>query len=90
MRHVLETHGLSSSSAKRIFGSVRAITRLILSEHGLDLKNPFTGTYLPDKADARIREPIPLTVIRHIQQVREQAAFAFLPYWNRLPSHRWG
>ena len=70
MRHVLETpylRGLSSSRAKRIFGSVRAITTLILSEHGLDLKNPFTGTYLPDKADARIREPIPLAVIRYLQ-----------------------
>jgi integrase len=67
-RDALFARGLSSSSAKRIFGSVRAITTLVLSEHGLDLKNPFTGTYLPDRADARIREPIPLTVIRHIQQ----------------------
>ena len=66
-RDALFARGLSSSSAKRIFGSVRAITKLILYEHGLDLKNPFTGTYLPDKAYARTREPIPPTVIRHIQ-----------------------
>ena len=68
IRDALFARGLSSSSAKRIFGSVRAIIRLTLSEHGLDHKNPFAGIYLPDKADARIREPIPLTVIRHLQQ----------------------
>jgi len=41
---------------------------LILSEHGIDSKNPFSGTYLPDKADVVVREPIPLPVIRNIQQ----------------------
>ena len=67
-RDALIERGLSSSSVKRIFGSVRAITKLILSEHGIDLKNPFSGTYLPDKADGVVREPIPLPVIRNIQQ----------------------
>ena len=67
-RDALFERGLSSSSVKRIFGSVRAITKLTLSEHGIDSKNPFSGTYLPDKADVVAREPIPLPVIKNIQQ----------------------
>ena len=47
---------------------MRAIPKLILSEHGIDSKNPFSGTYLRDKADVVVREPIPLPVIRNIQQ----------------------
>ena len=47
---------------------MRPITKLILSEHGIDSKNPFSGTYLPDKADVVVSEPIPLHVIKNIQQ----------------------
>ena len=67
-RDALFERGLTSNSVKRIFSSIRAIVQLSILEHGLDIKNAFKGTYLPDKGDKRIRQPVPLNYIRDIQQ----------------------
>ena len=67
-RDALFERGLTSNSVKRIFASVRSIVQLTISEHGLEVKNAFRGTYLPDKDDKRSRQPIPLEIIRDIQR----------------------
>ena len=40
--------GLIVSSVKRVFSSVRAIINLIIQEHGLEIYNPFSKTYMPE------------------------------------------
>ena len=67
-RDALFERGLTSNSVKRIFASVRSIVQLTISENGLEVRNAFRGTYLPDKDDKRSRQPIPLDVIRDIQR----------------------
>lgn len=67
-RDALFERGLASNSVKRIFASVRSIVQLTISENGLEIKNVFRGTYLPDKDDKRSRQPIPLDGIRDIQR----------------------
>ena len=67
-RDALFERGLTSNSVKRIFASVRSIVQLTISENGLEIRNAFRGTYLPDKDDKRSRQPIPLDGIRDIQR----------------------
>ena len=67
-RDALFERGLASNSVKRIFASVRSIVQLTISEQGLEIKNAFRGTYLPDKDDKHSRQPIPLDGIRDIQR----------------------
>jgi integrase len=59
--------GLSSSSVKRCFASVRAITRLAITEQGLGIANPFAEIFIPADADKKKRPPIPNDVIQEIQ-----------------------
>ena len=40
--------GLIVSSVKRVFSSVRAIINLTIQEHGLEIYNPFSKTYMPE------------------------------------------
>ncbi len=68
-RDHLFDRGLSSSSIKRMFSSIRSIVNLVISEHGLDAKNAFARTYMPDMGDVKERKPFPVDVIRHIQEV---------------------
>ena len=68
-RDHLFDRGLSSSSVKRMFSSIRSIVNLVISEHGLEAKNAFARTYMPDMGDVNERKPFPVEVIRHIQQV---------------------
>ena len=48
-RDALFERGLTSNSVKRIFASVRSIVQLTISENGLEIKNAFRGTYLPEE-----------------------------------------
>ncbi len=66
--HLFE-RGLSSSSVKRMFSSIRSIVNLVISEHGLDAKNAFARTYMPEMNDVNERKPFPKDVLKHIQQV---------------------
>jgi len=58
---------LSSSSIKRIFSSVKSIINFNIKEYGIDIHNPFSGTYIPDDNKTKIRLPIPIENIRTIQ-----------------------
>ena len=45
--------GLIVSSVKRVFSSVRAIINLIIQEHGLEIYNPFSKTYMPENNEEK-------------------------------------
>lgn len=67
-RDFLIEKGLSTTSIKRVFATVRAAMNLVISEHGLDRLNPFSGTFIPEVGDKRIRVPIPDVQILSIQR----------------------
>ena len=58
---------LSSSSVRRVFSTVKAVINLCISEHGLQITNPFGGVYIPDDNLETKRRPIPLENIRRLQ-----------------------
>ena len=66
-RDWLTNRGLSSSSTKRVFASVRAVINLTLREEGIEKSNPFANTYLPVEERPK-RKTIPLHDIREIQR----------------------
>ena len=66
-RDYLFKKGLSSSSIKRIFSSVKSIINFNIKEYGINIHNPFSGTYIPDDNKTKIRLPIPIENIRSIQ-----------------------
>ena len=51
-----------------MFSIIRAIINLSIQEHGLECKNAFAKTYIPDLEDSIQRVPIPLDTIKVIQQ----------------------
>ena len=58
--------GLAVVSIKRNFSTIRSIINLIITEKGLDCRNAFARTYMPqEKRDGRL--PIPIECIRTIQ-----------------------
>ena len=64
-RDWLIEQGMSNSTVKRVFSSVRAIINLSISEHGLNIVNPFSKVYLPS-IDNELRMSIPMDKIRLI------------------------
>ncbi len=66
-RDWLIDRGLSTASIKRIFATVRAVISLTLREHGIDSRNPFSGTYLPIDERPK-RKTIPIKDVRRIQR----------------------
>ena len=67
-RDFLFDRGMSSSSVKRVFSSVRAIMNLAIKEHGLAMTNVFNGTFIPEDNKRKERLPVPNDVIRQIQE----------------------
>ena len=65
--HLFE-RGMSSSSVKRVFSSVRAVINLAIREHGLSVTNVFSGTFIPDDEVKKKRLPIPAPDLVKIQQ----------------------
>ena len=58
--------GLSTSSIRRIFSTIRAVFNLTIHEEGLDCKNAFSNTFLPtDERPKRLS--IPPEDIKRIQ-----------------------
>jgi hypothetical protein len=47
LRDKLLDQGLSSSSVKRIFSTVKAVVGLIIKELGVGVPNPFLGVSMP-------------------------------------------
>ena len=68
-RDWLMEQGMSNSTVKRVFSSVKAIINLTIQEHGLDINNPFSKTYMPEIEDKQYRESIPTETIKHIQSL---------------------
>ena len=66
-RDFLFDRGMSSSSVKRVFSSVRAIVNLAIREQGIAVSNVFSGTYIPEDALKQKRPPIPMDTLRQIQ-----------------------
>ena len=67
-RDYLFERGMSSSSVKRVFSSVRAVINLAIREHGLSGTNVFSGTFIPDDEVKKKRLPIPTNDLIKIQQ----------------------
>ena len=67
VRDELLSRNLSMLSIRRIFTTVKAIINLSITEHGLDIRNPFSQIYLPD-GESKKRVSIPVDTIREIQQ----------------------
>ena len=53
---------------KRVFAIIRAIINLSIQEYGLNCKNAFARTYIPDLEDTIKRQPIPIDIIRDVQK----------------------
>ena len=66
LRDMLINNGLSVSSVKRNFSTIRSIINLTITEQGLDCTNAFARTYMPDEEKQK-RLPIPLECIQSIQ-----------------------
>ena len=66
-RDFLFDRGMSSSSVKRVFSSVRAIVNLAIREQGIAVGNVFSGTYIPEDALKQKRPPIPMDTLRQVQ-----------------------
>ena len=66
LRDKLMDNGLSVSSVKRNFSTIRSIINLTITEQGLDCINAFARTYMPDEEKQK-RLPIPLECIQSIQ-----------------------
>ena len=66
-RDRLFERGLSSSSVKRTFASIRSIVNFAIREHGLNCPNAFSNTFIPDKDDQTRRIPIPADCLKKIQ-----------------------
>jgi integrase len=70
-RDWLMEQGMSNSTVKRVFSSVKAIINLTINEYGLDITNPFSRVYLPS-IDGEIRESVALEDIKFIQSVSKK------------------
>ena len=68
-RDWLMEQGMSLSTVKRVFSSVKAVINLTIQEYGLDINNPFSKTYMPEIENKRYRESIPSQTIKHIQSL---------------------
>ena len=68
-RDWLIEQGMSNSTLKRVFSSVKAIVNLTINEYGLDITNPFSKTYMPEIEDKQYRQSIPTETIKHIQSL---------------------
>ena len=65
--HMLSS-GLTVATVKRNLSTLRSIINLSKTELGLDFSNPFSGIFLPDLNDTKVRIPIPEYELISIQQ----------------------
>jgi len=62
---LLTEQKISTSSVARVFASIKAMTNFAINELGLELRNPFSGVYIPP-SDAQKRHAIGIENIRNI------------------------
>mgnify|MGYP002701155583 CR=1 FL=1 len=61
--------GMSYSTVKRVFSSVRAIINLAINEFGLNILNPFSKVYLPSSHNVNVIRVIPSEDLSKIQSI---------------------
>ena len=71
-RDDLLKRGLTGSSITRVFGTVRSVINFAASECGVEFRNPFGKVYYDRNAGVEERVPIPVDVIRKLQQDRRR------------------
>ena len=67
-RDYLIAKGLNGASVARVFGTVRAVINLALSEFGLSIVNPFSNVYFDQSQGAKKRIPVKPEDIEKVQQ----------------------
>ena len=67
-RDYLFAKGLNGASVARIFGTVRAVINLALSEFGLSIVNPFSNVYFDQSQGVKKRIPVKPADIEKVQQ----------------------
>ena len=67
-RDHLVKKGLAGSSISRVLNTVRPVFNFAISEYALDIKNPFVGIYHDRSYGVSKRLPIPVDIIRKIQE----------------------
>ena len=72
-RDYLFDKGLNGASVARIFGTVRAVINLALSEFGLSIVNPFSNVYFDQSQGVKKRIPVKPKDIEKVQQECYQA-----------------
>ena len=68
-RDYLFAKGLNGASVARIFGTVRAVINLALSEFGLSITNQFSNVYFDQSIVVNRRLPIKLEDIKRFKQI---------------------
>ena len=66
-RDYLFSKGLNGASVARVFGTVRAVINLALSEFGLAIVNPFSNVYFNQKEGVKKRLPVKPEDIKKVQ-----------------------
>ncbi|MDA9208777.1 site-specific integrase [bacterium] len=66
-RDYLFAKGLNGASVARIFGTVRAVINLALSEFGLAIVNPFSNVYFDHSVGVKKRLPVKHEDIKQVQ-----------------------
>ena len=67
-RDYLFAKGLNGASVARVFGTVRAVINLALSEFGLSIVNPFSNVYFDQSQGVKKRIPVKPEDIEKVQQ----------------------
>ena len=67
-RDYLFAKGLNGASVARIFGTVRAVINLALSEFGLAIVNPFSNVYFDHNVGVKKRLPVKPEDIKKVQE----------------------
>ena len=67
-RDYLFAKGLNGASVARIFGTVRAVINLAISEFGLSIVNPFSNVYFDQSQGVKKRIPVKPEDIEKVQQ----------------------
>ena len=60
---------LTIASIRRVFGTIRSIINLTISEYGLSCNNGFSRIYMPDETGVKSRKSIPVPDILKIQSI---------------------
>ena len=60
---------LTIASIRRVFGTIRSIINLTISEYGLSCNNGFSRIYMPDETRVKSRKSIPVPDILKVQSM---------------------